>query len=116
MAGIAKNHDSPVLAINGIADHVHLLVSMSKRISASELMEVVKKESSLWIKQQGKEFAAFYWQEGYAGFSIGESAVKQVSSYIAGQKRHHRRTTFQEELLMFLAKYHVEYDERYIWS
>jgi REP element-mobilizing transposase RayT len=116
MRGISKNYDSPVLAMNGISDHVHMLISMSKRISVSELMEVVKKESSKWIKNEGPEFEGFYWQEGYAAFSIGESGVEQVRRYIENQKVHHRVTTFQEELVMFLEKYGVEYDEKYIWT
>jgi putative transposase len=115
MGGIAANHGSPALIIHGMPDHVHLLISMAKTISAADLMEVVKKESSQWIKTTGREFARFRWQEGYAGFSIGESAVGQVTRYISNQKKHHRRTTFKEELVMFLKKYNVPYDERYLW-
>jgi len=116
MRGISKNHNSPVIAMNGIADHVHLLISMSKNIAVADLMEVVKKESSKWMKKQGRTFSNFQWQEGYAGFSIGESAIDQVRGYIDNQKKHHRRTTCKEELLMFLKKYKVDYDERYIWT
>ena len=76
----------------------------------------MKKDSSKWIKKEGAEFARFQWQEGYAAFSIGESAVEQVTRYIKDQKIHHRRTTFQEELVIFLKKYKVKYDERYLWT
>jgi REP element-mobilizing transposase RayT len=116
MRGISQNHDSPVLAMNGMPDHIHMLISISKNIAAADLMEDVKKDSSKWIKREGREFAGFRWQEGYAGFSIGESAVEQVRRYIANQKKHHRRTTFQEELILFLNKYNVAYDERFLWA
>src|SRR5690349_3813466 len=72
MVGIVRAYDSWVLAMNGTEDHVHLLVSMSKKITVIELMENVEKDSSKWIKTQGREFAGFGWQDGYAGFSIGE--------------------------------------------
>jgi REP element-mobilizing transposase RayT len=116
MRGISKNHGSIVLAMNRMPDHVHMLISMAKTITPSDLMGVVKKESSLWIKSCGPEFGKFHWQDGYAGFSIGQSAVGQVTDYIARQKIHHRRTTFRQELIMFLEKYGVEYGERYIWT
>ena len=116
MRGISKNHASPTLITNGTTDHMHMLISMSKNIAVADLMEVVKKESSKWIKKQDARFAGFHWQEGYAGFSIGQSAVEQVTRYIENQKKHHERLTFKEELVMFLKKYKVEYDEKYIWT
>jgi REP element-mobilizing transposase RayT len=116
MRGIAENHQCRVLAMNGTEDHAHMLISMGKTIAIADLMENVKKDSSRWIKEQGREFAGFSWQEGYAGFSVGESGLENVRRYIARQKEHHRRTTFQEELVMLLKKYNVAYDERYIWT
>jgi putative transposase len=104
MRGICKNLESPVLAMNGTADHVHMLVSMSKKIAITDLMETVKKESSIWIKKQDREFAEFYWQEGYAGLSIGESAIEQVTKYITKQKEHHRRVCFFLDFWLFLFK------------
>ncbi len=116
MRGIAKNHESPVISMNGTSDHVHMLISMSKKIAVATLMEEVKRDSSSWIKKQGEEFSGFYWQEGYGAFSIGESGVEGVSEYIENQKKHHARTTFKEEFLMLLKKYKIDYDERYIWT
>jgi REP element-mobilizing transposase RayT len=116
MRGIAKNHESPVIAMNGTTDHVHMLISISKKIAVAQLMEEVKRDSSSWIKKQDRKFDAFYWQEGYGAFSIGESAVERVTQYIDNQKRHHARTTFKEEFVMLLKKYKIDYDERYIWT
>jgi putative transposase len=116
IGGITRALESPLLAANGTADHVHLLISMDKKMSMSDLMENVKKDSSKWIKDRGREFEEFHWQDGYAGFSIGKSMQDKVEKYIANQKKHHRRDGFKEELLKLLKKYEVEYDQRYIWS
>jgi REP element-mobilizing transposase RayT len=116
MKGIAKNHDSPVLAINGTADHVHLLVSLSKGVAVAVLLENLKKDSSVWIKTQGPQYKRFYWQEGYGAFTIGESAVAALKQYIANQKAHHRKISYKEELLNLLKKYQIDYDERYLWT
>jgi len=116
MCGILRNHDSPCLAINGTEDHVHLLISQSKNIALADLLEDLKKDSSKWIKTMGRDYRDFYWQGGYAAFSIGESGVEPLKRYIANQKEHHKKRTFQDELRALLKKYKVEYDERYIWT
>src|SRR5690349_1075437 len=116
MCGIPRNHQSPCLAINGTADHVHLLVSQSKNIALADLLEDLKKDSSKWIKKLGRIYNGFHWQDGYAAFSIGESGVETLKQYIANQKDHHKRQSFQDELRALLKKYRVEYDERYIWT
>jgi putative transposase len=115
MGGIVANHRCRLLCMGGTANHVHMLVSMSKNLTVVELLEEVKKDSSKWIKTQGPAFADFYWQEGYAAFSIGASGVAGLRRYCAAQKRHHQHTTFEEELVLFLEKYGIPYDERYIW-
>jgi hypothetical protein len=82
----------------------------------SKLLEEVKKSSSKWIKTKGSEYRAFSLQNGYGAFSIGQSQLGAVKQYIADQKEHHRRKTFQEEFRELLNKYGVEYDERYVWD
>ena len=75
----------------------------------------VKKDSSSWLKTQDRTFRNFHWQDGY-GFSVGASEVPRLKQYIANQKEHHLKVTFQEELIQFLIKYEIEYDERYLWN
>lgn len=116
LGGICRDCDSPLLVAGGMPDHVHLLVSLSKNRALSDLLMEVKRGSSKWMKTQGSALREFAWQDGYAGFSIGESGVPAVTAYIQNQKEHHRTRTFKEELVEFLVKYGVEYDERYIWS
>ena len=116
VGGILKNHESRLLDAGGTADHVHLLVSQSKNVSLSSLMKDVKKDSSSWIKTKGSQFRNFHWQDGYGAFSIGKSDIPELKKYVAGQKEHHRKRTFQEELIEFLDEYGIAYDERYLWN
>jgi REP element-mobilizing transposase RayT len=116
ISGIVRNHKSKCLAINGAEDHIHMLVSLSKNDALSDLLKNIKKDSSSWIKTQGRAYKDFHWQEGYAAFSIGQSGMPALRRYIAGQKEHHKRYTFQSELLGLLERYEIEYDERYIWT
>ena len=116
MGGIMKNLDSRCLAAGGTENHVHLLISLSKNIALSKLMEEIKKSSSKWIKARGPGLGTFVWQEGYGAFSIGQSQVEAVRQYIARQKERHKKQTFEEEFITLLKKYQVPYDERYIWS
>ena len=92
------------------------LLSQSKNLALAELVAEVKKGSSKWIKTKGIAFRRFHWQDGYAAFSVSPSQAREVERYIARQKEHHRRRSFQEELILFLRRHGVEYDERYIWT
>lgn len=81
-----------------------------------KLMEELKSHSSKWIKTRGMEYTNFYWQDGYGAFSVNLSQVDTVVAYIANQHEHHKAKTFQDEYRVFLKKYNVEYDERYVWD
>ena len=116
LGGIGRDCHCPALTIGGMADHVHVLTSVSRTTTVAQLVEELKTRSSKWIKDKGPAYELFHWQNGYGAFSIGKSQEDVVRAYITGQKEHHRQTTFQEEFLAFLKKYGVEYDERYIWE
>jgi putative transposase len=116
LAGTAKNLDSRRLVVGGTENHLHLLVSQSKKVALCHLMEQIKKSSSKWIKTKGSAFETFGWQDGYGAFTIGESQVEAVRHYIAGQKERHKRQSFEQEFEALLKKYRVQYDERYLWS
>ncbi|MFN0010211.1 MAG: IS200/IS605 family transposase [Phycisphaerales bacterium] len=116
LAGISRNHDSPLLAVGGTADHVHLLVALSKNVALSALLMHLKKDSSKWIKTRSPRARAFAWQEGYGAFTLGASQVPAATRYIAGQKEHHRRRSFQDELRTLCRKYDVALDEQHAWT
>ena len=116
LAGILKAKGSPAIEIGGWEDHVHILFSLSKTVALSEVVCDLKSDSSKWIKGRGPALANFYWQAGYAAFSIGKSAEADLIRYIRRQREHHQRRDFKDELRTFLRKYEVEYDERYVWD
>lgn len=116
MAKIFRELKSPSLTIGGTDDHVHILFSLGRTIEVADLIQEVKTESSKWIKTKGQEFEDFHWQRGYGAFSIGQSQVATLKRYIAGQRIHHQRITFQEEYRKFLKSYGIDYDERYVWD
>ena len=116
MASIFRALKSPSLTIDGTTDHVHILFSLGRVIRIADLVEEVKTESSKWIKTKGPAFRSFHGQKGYGAFSIGQSQVSILKRYIAKQKLHHRRVTFQDEYRRFLKTYGIDYDERYVWD
>ena len=88
--------------------------SLSRTMSLSRIVSEIKTGSTKWMKSRGVEF--FQWQNGYGAFSVSRSNADKVKDYIAGQNRHHKKVSFQEELRLFLDKHQVEYDERYLWD
>lgn len=116
ITGICQNLDCPVIQINGVADHVHILLMLSKNITLAKIVEEIKKNSSKWVKHQFTGYDNFYWQTGYGAFSVSPRHVETVTNYIARQKEHHKVKTYQEEFTHFLNSYNLEYDERYIWD
>jgi putative transposase len=104
------------LLVNGPADHVHMLFVQPRTLSIASVMEKVKASSSKWVKERWSNRGYFGWQTGYAAFSVSKSHVEQVKRYIANQEEHHRKISFQEEVLAFLKKQGVEYDPRYVFA
>jgi len=116
MTGIVQNNNHKVLQINGMPDHVHLLIGMRPTQALSDLMKVVKGDSSEWINKKGLTKGTFSWQAGYGAFSYGKSQVPKVIRYIQNQEEHHRKKTFTEEYLDFLKAFEIEYDDRYVFK
>ena len=114
MGGIIGNLKAKPLLINGPKDHVHLLFRLPPSLPVSDLLEKVKANSSRWIHERWPHRSRFAWQTGYAAFSVSESNLKDVKAYIANQEEHHRKVTFQEEVLAFLKKHGIEYDRRFV--
>jgi REP element-mobilizing transposase RayT len=114
MGGIIRNLEGQALIVNGMADHVHLLVWLPPTVAIAEALRVLKANSSRWVHEsQGRR--TFAWQAGYGAFSVSHSNTSVVVKYIQEQEKHHRRISFQEEFLALLKKNNIAYDERYIW-
>lgn len=116
LAVVFRECNSPSLLVGGAKDHIHALFALSRTAPVADVVEEVKKSSSKLMKTKGREFRNFQWQAGYGAFSIGQSSVVDLKRYIANQKNHHRRRSFQDEYRALLKKYNVEFDERYVWD
>ena len=115
MAGILNNIGSKAYEINGVSDHVHVLCLYPRTITVADLLRNLKSDSSKWFKSNSKQ-STFAWQAGYGAFSISHSDVAKVRHYIQNQEKHHSTRTFQDEYRLFLQKYKVDYDEKYVWD
>ena len=115
LGGIARENGMKALEIGGVADHVHLLVSIPATLPVAKAVQLLKGNSSKWINETLKPPCRFQWQEGYGAFTMGISQIPVTRKYIKNQKEHHRTKPFQEEYRAFLKKHSVEIDERFLW-
>ncbi|WP_264536732.1 IS200/IS605 family transposase [Flavobacterium sp. N1736] len=116
IAGIIKNNNHKLLAINGVSDHVHILIGIRPAQSISDLMKNIKQDSSKWINNSKFSKIHFEWQEGYGAFSYSKSQLNAVVNYIQNQELHHKKRTFKEEYIDFLVKFEIDYDEKFIFK
>jgi len=116
MGATIKDNESIPILINGTSNHVHILCVMSKNIALSKLVEEVKRHSSRWIKTKGEQYKQFAWQGGYGAFSVSSSLHDKTKRYIENQEIHHKKMTFENEYILFMKKYGINYDERYLWT
>lgn len=113
---IAQNNGHKVLAINNMPDHLHMLIGLNPNQSISDLMRIVKSDSSEWINNTQLTARKFQWQEGYGAFSHSKSQIDAVAKYIANQQEHHKKTNFLDEYKKMLSDFNIEFDERYIFK
>jgi REP element-mobilizing transposase RayT len=110
LGGIARDHGMKALAIGGVSDHVHLLLSLPPTLSVAKAMQLLKGNSSKWLHETFPSWNGVSWQEGYGAFSIGTAGIEATAAYIRGQEEHHRHRTFREEFELFLRRNGLEYD------
>jgi len=113
---ILQNLECSSITIGGVADHVHVLGNLTKRFPTAKVLEILKKDSSKFVKTLDSSLGDFHWQDGYGLFSVSPSHFDPVRKYILNQEEHHKRETFQEEYLRILKRYRAAYDERYLWD
>ena len=116
ITGIIQNKDHKMLSINSMPDHLHLFFGFRPTQSLSDLMRLVKGESSEWINKEKIASSTFRWQDGYGAFSYARSQVKTVAKYIEDQENHHKKKTFLDEYKDFLKMFEVDFDEQYIFK
>ena len=116
LGGILRSSKCRLVAVGGTADHIHLLIDLSRELSMAEAVRLIKSNSCKWIHETFPELRAFAWQAGYGAFAVSYSNLESVKRYLASQAEHHRKTTFQEEFLAFLQRHEIAYDEKYLWE
>ncbi len=116
IGGIIREEKGKLLKIGGTLNHVHILARFSASVSVSEMMRRIKGSSSKWVNERPGNSPHFAWQRGYGAFSVSESSVGNVASYIENQVEHHKKVTFEDEFLLLLKKHNIPYDEKYIWD
>lgn len=115
ITGIVQNNDHKLLIINGMPDHIHLLVGLRPSQSLADLMKQVKEDSSKWINQKKLSRGRFSWQSGYGAFSYSKSEIPTIIRYIENQQTHHQSKSFLEEYQEMLEEFGIDYDRRFLF-
>jgi putative transposase len=116
MGGIARVNKTPAMAVGGMGEHAHVVLSLNSTTSIAKAIQLVKGGSSKWVRGTFPAAWDFEWQEGYSAYAVSESLLDNVHDYIARQEEHHRKMTFEEEYIAFLEKHGIPYDRRYVFD
>lgn len=108
VGGIVRDLRCALLAINGAADHVHLLINYRPNLSHSDMIRHIKARSSKWINDNRLMKGRFAWQEGYGGFTVSRSSIEAVEEYIRNQKQHHERFDFDSEMGELMRRHGID--------
>jgi len=114
--GILKNTGQFPLAVNGYRDHVHLFFELHPTKSVSDVMEIVKSNSSRWINELHIFPGKFHWQKGFGAFTYSRSQRNYVIQYIINQENHHKTETFRAEYLHLLDEFDLQYNPEYLFE
>jgi putative transposase len=116
IGGIINNRKHKPIIINGVSDHVHILIGLNPDDKISDLVGNIKKDSSLFINENGLLKGKFHWQDGYGAFSYGKSQLGDIYNYIVNQENHHAKKTFRDEYIGLLKKFEIEYNDKYLFE
>jgi REP element-mobilizing transposase RayT len=116
ISGIITEIKHKSIIVNGISNHIHILIGMNPSKSISETVHDIKRSSSLFINKERLCQGKFAWQEGYAAFTYSRSQLSNVFKYIQNQAEHHKIKTFKEEYLQLLKEFEIEYDEKFLFA
>jgi putative transposase len=116
ITGIVQNHQHKMIAINGMPDHLHIVIGLRPTQSVADLLLEIKRDSSKWINKNELVREKFQWQDGYGAFSYAKSALPYLIDYVHNQETHHSKKTFLDEYRELLKEFEVEYDERYLFN
>jgi putative transposase len=116
IAGIVRNQNQKLISINGMRDHLHILIGLKPSIALADLVRDIKAESSTYVNKNKWVHGKFSWQEGYGAFSYGHSQLDTIIRYIQNQEKHHSRQSFKHEYLSLLRKFDIAFEDKYVFD
>jgi len=116
ITGIVRNNRHKLIAINGMSDHIHILIGLKPAMALADLVRDIKADSLDFINRKNWVRGRFSWQEGYGAFSYGHSQLDTIIRYIQNQEQHHRRRSFKDEYLAWLKKFEIPFEEKYVFQ
>jgi putative transposase len=116
ITGIITNKSQKLMIVNGMPDHIHLLIGFKPDCSLSDLVRDIKANSSKFINEKQLVPGRFEWQTGFGAFTVGQSQIDRVINYILTQEEHHAKRTFREEYIDFLKAYQIDFKTEYIFA
>lgn len=116
IGGICKQFETNPVIVGGYRNHVHILCMLSRKVPIMHLVQEIKRGSSKWIKTKDRKYKNFYWQDGYAVFSVYYEALEIVEKYIQNQRPHHSRIKYKQEFRSLMKEIDQEIDEKYVWG
>lgn len=116
ISGIISEMKHKSIIVNGVSNHVHILLGLNPSKSISDTVHGIKRSTSLFINNEKLCLGKFAWQEGYGAFSYSRSQLEDVYEYILNQEKHHQKKTFRDEYIQFLKKFEIEFDEKFLFD
>jgi len=116
ISGIITNMNHKSIIVNGVSDHIHILIGMNPSQSISDTVHHIKRNSSLYINKNGLCKGRFSWQEGFGGFTYSRSQIGNVYRYIENQEKHHEKSNFKDEYVKTLKRFQIDYNDEYLFN
>lgn len=116
ISGIISNKEQKLMIINGMPNHIHLLIGSKPNFNLSDLVRDIKANSSKWINEKGFVIGKFEWQSGFGAFTVSQSGIDRVIEYIKNQEKHHSKKSFREEYIEILNNYEIDFNNEYLFT
>lgn len=113
MAGIVRNLDCHLYALDGVADHCHLIIDLHPSLALADFANQLKSNATKWARRDGGQ-RDFYWQRGYGAFSMNQESLERAIQYVRNQEKHHAQTTFRDELETFMKVHGMTPDPEFV--
>lgn len=114
--GIIREQKGILLTIGGMPDHIHILAKLSPTLAVSDVLRIVKANTSKWFNETFEPTKKFRWQSGFGAFSVSKSGVPVVTKYIQTQEKHHQKLTFRDEYRLMLQRHEIDFDEKFLFE